>query len=228
MRRDEHTRSLYGPADYALKFADTASGRGVYSFCMCPGGLVIGCSSQPETLCVNGMSFSNRAGSRANAAIVVTVAPDDFGTRDALGGIAFQEHIERLAYAAGTMPYYAPAQRAADFMHSQPSSNLSCDEVSFTPGVTPVDLAGVMPGFIVEPLRRALVAFDKKILGFIEQGILIGVETRTSSPVRMLRDPDTFQAAGIAGLVPIGEGAGYSGGIVSSAVDGLRAARRVW
>ena len=223
MRRDESARNTYGPADYALKFADTASGRGVYSFCMCPGGLVIGCSSQPGTLCVNGMSFSKRSGSRANAAIVVTVSPDDFSSSDALGGIAFQEQIERLAYAAGASPYYAPAQRAADFMHGRASIDLPCEDISFTPGVTPADLASVLPGFIVEPLRRALAAFDKKIPGFIEQGILIGVETRTSSPVRMLRDPDTFQAAGIAGLVPVGEGAGYSGGIVSSAVDGLRA-----
>lgn len=186
---------------------------------------MIGCSSQPETLCVNGMSFSKRAGSRANAAIVVTVSPGDFCSSDSLGGIAFQEHIERLAYAAGGMPYYAPVQRAVDFISARASIDLPVEDISFTPGVTPVDLAGVLPGFIVEPLRRALVAFDKKIPGFVEQGILIGVETRTSSPVRMLRDPDTFQAAGIAGLLPVGEGAGYSGGIVSSAVDGLRAAR---
>lgn len=223
MRRDESARSAYGPADYALKHQDTASGRGVYSFCMCPGGLVIGCSSQSETLCVNGMSFSKRSGSQANAAIVVTIAPDDFGASDALGGIAFQEQIERLAYAAGASPYYAPAQRAADFMRGFCSFDLPQADISFTPGVTPADLAQVLPGFIVEPLRRALAEFDKKIPGFIEQGILIGVETRTSSPVRMLRDPDTFQAAGIAGLVPVGEGAGYSGGIVSSAVDGFRA-----
>jgi hypothetical protein len=193
---------------------------------MCPGGLVIGCASQQETLCVNGMSFSNRAGSRANAAIVVTVSPDDFGSSDRLGGIAFQEHVERVAYAAGARPYYAPAQRAVDFMGSRASIDLPCGDISYTPGVTPADLARVLPGFIVEPLRRALAAFDKKIPGFIDQGILIGVETRTSSPVRMLRDPDTFQAAGIAGLVPVGEGAGYSGGIVSSAVDGLRAGLR--
>jgi len=227
MRRDESTRSAYGPADYALKYQDTACGRGVYSFCMCPGGLVIGCSSQPETLCVNGMSFSNRAGSRANAAIVVTVAPDDFSSSGPLGGIVFQEHIEHLAYAAGAIPYYAPAQRAADFMRGFCSFDLPLADISFTPGVTPADLASVLPGFIVEPLRRAFAEFDKKIPGFIEQGILIGAETRTSSPVRMLRDPDTFQAAGIAGLVPVGEGAGYSGGIVSSAVDGLRAGWRV-
>ncbi|MBM4310182.1 MAG: FAD-binding protein [Deltaproteobacteria bacterium] len=227
MRRDGSARSAYGPADYALKHQDTVSGRGVYSFCMCPGGLVIGCSSQPETLCVNGMSFSKRSGSRANAAIVVTVAPDDFNSNDALGGIAFQEHIERLAYAAGGIPYYAPAQCVADFVRGCASIDLPCEHITYTPGVTPADLASLLPVFIVDPLRRALAAFDKKIPGFIEQGILIGFETRTSSPVRMLRDPDTFQAAGIAGLVPVGEGAGYSGGIVSSAVDGLRAGWRV-
>lgn len=224
MRRDKTTRSLYGPADYALKYADSASGRGVYSFCMCPGGLVIGCASQPETLCVNGMSFLNRSSAFSNAALVVTVTPDDYRDGGALGGIAFQEHIERRAYAAGESPYYAPAQGTADFMRGQASTILPFSDISFKPGVTASDLAGLLPGFIVEPLRRALTSFDKKIAGFIEQGILIGVETRTSSPVRMLRDLDTFQASGIAGLIPIGEGAGYAGGIVSSAVDGLRAA----
>lgn len=222
MRRDEQTRLVAGPAEYALTYADKDSGRGVYSFCMCPGGLVIGCSSQPETLCINGMSFSNRGSARANAALVVTVTPDDYMDGGVLGGIAFQELIERQAYVAGESTYYAPAQGAADFMRGQASTTLPVSDISFRPGVSASDLAGVLPGFVVEPLRRALIAFDKKIPGFIEQGVLIGVETRTSSPVRMLRNPDTFQATGIAGLVPVGEGAGYAGGIVSSAVDGLR------
>ena len=224
MRRDVHTRLVVGPAEYALTHADKDSGRGVYSFCMCPGGLVIGCSSQPGTLCVNGMSFSNRGSARANGALVVTVTPDDYKDGGVLGGIAFQEHIERLAYTAGSSPYYAPAQGAADFMRGQASTTLAVSDISFKPGVTASDLAGLLPGFVVEPLRRSLTCFDKKIPGFIDQGVLIGVETRTSSPVRMLRDQETFQAVGIAGLIPTGEGAGYAGGIVSSAVDGLRAA----
>ncbi len=224
MHRDEQASRFVGAAEYAVRHADKDSGRGVYSFCMCPGGLVVGCSSQPGTLCVNGMSFSNRAGSHANAALVVTVSPDDFSSENVLGGIEFQEHIEKQAFTAGSHPYFAPAQRAIDFIACQVSSDKSLAAHSFQPGVTPCDLAGLLPGFTVEPLRRALHAFDKKIPGFIEQGVLIGVETRTSSPVRMLRDPDTFQSIGIAGLVPVGEGAGYAGGIVSSAVDGLRAA----
>jgi len=222
---DEHAGRLAGAADYAVRHADAVSGRGVYSFCMCPGGMVIGCSSQPGTLCVNGMSFSNRAAAHANAALVVTVSPDDFTGANVLGGIELQERIEQQAYSAGSQPYFAPAQRAADFIAGRKSSDQSLAGLSFQPGVTSCDLAGLLPGFTVEPLRRALHAFDTKISGFIEQGVLIGVETRTSSPVRMLRDPDTFQSADIAGLVPVGEGAGYAGGIVSSAVDGLRA---VW
>jgi hypothetical protein len=224
MRRDAHASSVAGPAEYSVTYADKASGRGVYSFCMCPGGLVIGCSSQPGTVCVNGMSFSNRGSARANAALVVTVSPDDITTENALGGIELQERIEQQAYVAGSHPYFAPVQSAADFISGHVSSDIPFADISFKPGVTPCDLAGLLPDFIVEPLRRALFAFDKKIPGFIEQGILVGVETRTSSPVRMVRDPDTFQSVGIAGLVPVGEGAGYAGGIVSSAVDGLRAA----
>jgi len=173
------------------------------------------------------MSFSNRAGPHANAALVVTVGPDDFSSENVLGGIEFQEHIEKQAFAAGLHPYCAPAQRAIDFIADQMSSDQSLVGLSFQPGVTPYDFAKLLPGFIVEPLRRALHAFDKKIPGFIAQGVFIGVETRTSSPVRMLRDPDTFQSIGIAGLVPVGEGAGYAGGIVSSAVDGLKAALAV-
>ncbi len=224
MRRDAHTSGLAGAAEYSVKYTDIESGRGVYSFCMCPGGLVIGCSSQPGTLCVNGMSFSSRGGARANAALVVTISPDDITGEGVLGGIALQEHVEQLAYTAGSQPYYAPAQSAADFTNGLVCSDRSFADVSYMPGVTPADFGGLLPGFIVEPLRRALQAFDKKIPGFIEQGILVGVETRTSSPVRMVRDSETFQSLGITGLFPVGEGAGYAGGIVSSAVDGLRAA----
>jgi uncharacterized FAD-dependent dehydrogenase len=223
MRRNVHT-SLAGAAEYSVKYADKVSGRGVYSFCMCPGGLVIGCSSQPNTLCVNGMSFSNRGGTHANAALVVTVSPDDVTAENALSGIDLQERIEQQAYAAGSHPFFAPVQSAADFISGQVSSDHSFADLSFQPGMTSCDFAGLLPGFIVEPLRRALHVFDKKIPGFIEQGVLVGVETRTSSPVRMVRDPENFQSVGIAGLIPVGEGAGYAGGIISSAVDGLRAA----
>ncbi len=224
MRRDDKTRLVAGAAEYTVTYADKASGRGVYSFCMCPGGLVIGCSSQSGTLCVNGMSFSNRGSSRANAALVVTVSPDDYNEGGVLGGIALQEQIESRAYAAGTAPFYAPAQCAADFISGYASLNHPFADISYKPGVTPGDFTALLPDFTVEPLRRALLVFDRKIPGFIDQGVLIGVETRTSSPVRMVRDPETFQSDGIAGLFPVGEGAGYAGGIVSSAVDGLKAA----
>lgn len=222
MLGDGNTGAEFGPAAYYLRYADRDSSRGVYSFCMCPGGVVIGCSSQPQTLCVNGMSFSNRASGRANAAIVVTVAPDDFSEAGGLGGLALQEHIEKKAFSSVSRPYCAPAQCAADFLQGRVSKAASID-TTFRPGSAPADLAALLPSCVVEPLRNALRAFDHKIPGFIDNGVLVGVETRTSSPVRMVRDPATFQAVGIAGLVPVGEGSGYAGGIVSSAVDGLRA-----
>jgi uncharacterized FAD-dependent dehydrogenase len=224
MFRNAQSRSQAGAAEYSVRYTDIVSGRGVYSFCMCPGGLVIGCSSQPGTLCVNGMSFSNRDNARANAALVVTVGPDDYNEEEVLDGIVLQEQIESLAYAAGAAPFSAPAQRAADFIIGRVSSEQFFGDICYKPGVTPSDLGRLLPDFTVGPLRRALQEFDKKIPGFVAQGVLIGVETRTSSPVRMLRDPKTFQSDGIAGLFPAGEGAGYAGGIVSSAVDGLRAA----
>jgi uncharacterized FAD-dependent dehydrogenase len=171
------------------------------------------------------MSFSNRAAPHANAAIVVTVAPEDFSVDNVLGGMQLQEHMEQQAFSAGAQPCFAPAQTAADFIEGRVSKEHSLADISFRPGVTQCDLAEFLPAFAVEPLKRALQAFDAKIPGFIDQGVLIGVETRTSSPVRMVRNPDTFQSVDIMGLVPVGEGAGYAGGIVSSAVDGLRAVR---
>lgn len=214
-----------GAADYFFSHKDAESGRGVYSFCMCPGGFVIGCATSDGQLCTNGMSTYGRDSGRANAAVVVTVREDDFADQGPLGGIAFQEQLERAAFTAGGGSFFAPVQRASDFIGNPPGDlpqqDISC---SYRPCINSSDLRLLLPDFIRGPLQRGLAAFDKKLSGFIKEGILIGVETRTSSPVRIARDRDTYHARGIRGLIPVGEGSGYAGGIVSSAVDGMQAA----
>jgi uncharacterized protein len=232
--RAEHPASLinriqYGPAcengvlpqaEYALTFNNKITGRGTYSFCMCPGGEVINSSSEPGMLCVNGMSFSKRNSFFSNAAIVVTVRPEDTGG-DILAGIEFQRSLERAAFDAGAGGFYAPAQRVTSFIAEKKDSSLP--QSSFMPGIRPSE-NNYLPFWIASEIRLALRQFEKRMRGFItEEAVLIGVETRTSSPLRIMRGAD-MQSVGVQGLYPAGEGAGYSGGIVSSAVDGIRAA----
>lgn len=214
-----------GPADYFFSYKDKISSRGVYTFCMCPGGSVIACSSSEGELCTNGMSTYSRRSSLANAAVVVTVGPDDFSGQDVLEGIEFQRLLEKAAFHMGGGNFFAPVQLPAHFLsedskYSDPKEK-SC---SYLPGVTPADLRMLLPEFIRGPLGRGLRHFEKKMPGFIAEGLLVGVETRTSSPVKILRNQKNFHAVGIRGLIPVGEGSGYAGGIVSSAVDGIRAA----
>lgn len=212
-----------GPADYFLTYTDRESGRGVYTFCMCPGGYVISCSTQQGELTTNGMSNYLRDSPWANAAVVVTVAPTDFNVQDPLTGIEFQKTLEHKAFIMGGKQFRIPAQPARDFLKGENTrrDSLSC---SCVPGAMPADLNALLPEFISRPLKRALQHFNQKIAGFIDEGTLFGVETRTSSPVRIKRSTHNFQAIGIKGLIPIGEGAGYAGGIMSCAVDGIRAA----
>ena len=213
------------PASYAVTFTDKESGRGVYSFCMCPGGRVIGCAEEPDILCTNGMSSSRRDTPWANAAIVVSVMTHDFMGEDPFAGVELQTMLEHQAYTLGGGGFKAPAQTAADFLLPLKQETASeLPRCSYRPGVNAADLRKLFPVWIREPLQRALLAFDKKIPGFISEGILIGVETRTSCPLRIVRNPKTFYAQGIEGLIPIGEGSGYAGGIMSSAVDGISSA----
>jgi uncharacterized FAD-dependent dehydrogenase len=207
-------------ADYRLAWTNPATGRGTYSFCMCPGGEVVNSSSEPELLCVNGMSSSRRDLPRSNAALVTTVGPED-GPGGILGGLEFQRSLERAAHAAGGGSQCSPGTGARAFLDRRPSSSLP--ETSYLPRVAAADFDAVLPAFLSAELRLALADFDRKIPGFVDRGTLIGVETRTSSPVRILRGGD-FQSPGLSGLFPAGEGAGYAGGIVSSAVDGVRIA----
>ncbi len=209
-------------AEYRMTFTDTVSGRGIYTFCMCPGGEIINASSEPGMLAVNGMSLSARDMPRSNAALVVTVTPNDF-PGGPLAGIDFQRGIERAAFLAGGGGFRAPAQSIASFMAGA-GPEPSLRESSYRPGVTPNRIESYLPHWLAGALRAGIAAFDRKMRGFAgPEGMLVGAETRTSSPVRVLRGGD-FQSISMRGLYPAGEGAGYAGGIVSSAVDGIRVA----
>jgi uncharacterized FAD-dependent dehydrogenase len=213
-------------ADYRLTYNEEAGDRrGVYSFCMCPGGVVVTTPTRPEELCINGMSHASRAGRYANSALVVTVGLPDFAphaSRGVFAGAAFQEAAERAAYLAGGGAYVAPAARLTDFAAGRVSQDLPA--TSYRRGLAPADLGTLYPSEVVAALRRALGDFDRKMRGFLtSEAKLIGVETRTASPIRVPRGDD-LQALGARGLFPAGEGMGYGGGIVSAAVDGMRAA----
>ena len=217
--------ALLGAADYKLVH-HAGNGRSAYSFCMCPGGTVVAAASEPGRLVTNGMSQYSRNERNANAGIVVAVTPDDY-PGDALAGIAFQRRWEEAAFAAGGGTYAAPAQRVGDFLAGRPSTGLGSVVPSYQPGVRPADLATCLPGYAVEAIREALPAFERQIPGFaMDDAVMTGVETRTSSPVRMLRRRDG-RSVNVAGLYPSGEGAGHAGGILSAGIDGIRAAEAV-
>jgi uncharacterized FAD-dependent dehydrogenase len=216
---------LLGAADYKLVH-HCSNGRSVYSFCMCPGGTVVAAASEPGRVVTNGMSQYSRNERNANAGIVVGITPADYPGHP-LAGVAFQRHFEELAFAAGGGTYAAPAQRVGDFLAQRGSTTLGEVVPSYRPGVQPTDLAACLPDFAVEAIREALPAFDRQIKGFaLADAVLTGVETRTSSPIRIRRD-DSFQSVNTRGLYPAGEGAGYAGGILSAGVDGIRIAEAV-
>ena len=214
-----------GAASYKL-ICHTPDGRGVYTFCMCPGGHVIAAASQPEGVVVNGMSFHARDAENSNSALLVGVRPEDFGEDHPLAGLVLQRRIEKAAYAAGGGGYRAPAQRVEDFLAGRASRGFGSVVPSYRPGVVPADLRTVLPSFITENLKTGLRAMNTQLSGFaMPDAVLTAPETRSSSPVRLLRD-DGGEAEGCSGLFPVGEGAGYAGGIVSAAIDGISAACR--
>jgi uncharacterized FAD-dependent dehydrogenase len=221
---------ILGAADYKLVHhckAPEAEGRAVYSFCMCPGGTVVAAASEPGRLVTNGMSQYSRNERNANAGIVVSITPERDYPGSPLAGIEFQRHWEERAFVAGGGDYRAPAQRVEDFLAGRPSTKLGEVIPSYRPGVTPTDLAQCLPDFAVAAIREALPAFDRQIKGFaMGDAVMTGVETRTSSPLRIRRD-ETGQSLNTPGLFPAGEGAGYAGGILSAGVDGIRAAEAV-
>src|SRR5262245_48538935 len=214
-----------GAADYKLAHHGS-NGRSVYSFCMCPGGTVVAATSEPGRVVTNGMSQYSRNERNANAGIVVGITPADY-PGDLLAGVAFQRHWEERAFEAGGGTYAAPAQRVGDFLARRASTTLGEVVPSYRPGVRPTDLAVCLPDFAVDAIREALPAFDQKIKGFsLADAVMTGVETRTSSPIRIGRDR-SFQSLNTRGLYPAGEGAGYAGGILSAGVDGIRVAEAV-
>lgn len=219
---------LLGAADYKLVH-HCQNGRTVYSFCMCPGGTVVAAASEPGHLVTNGMSQYSRNERNANAAIVVDVNPDDFnGKENPLAGIDFQRELEQKAFILGGENYNAPCQRIGDFLKGVPSKKLGKVIPSYTPGVTPCNLADALPVFAIEALREAIPAFEKNIPGFsMADAVLTGTETRTSSPIRIVRDRESFESISVKGLYPAGEGAGYAGGILSSAIDGIEVAQAI-
>ena len=214
-----------GPAEYQLAFKKDE--RAAYTFCMCPGGLVVAAASGEGEVVTNGMSYHSRDGINANSALVVSVGPNDFGSLHPLAGIKFQKVWERAAFQAGGGKYFAPVQTLGDFIDKRVSPDASKVIPTYKPGVTPSDLSKCLPEFVVGMIIKAIGEFDKQIKGFaMKDAVLTGVETRTSAPVRILRS-NNFEAEGITGLYPAGEGAGYAGGIISAAVDGMRIAEAI-
>ena len=214
-----------GAADYKLVH-HAANGRDVYSFCMCPGGTVVAAASEPGRVVTNGMSQYSRNERNANAGIVVGITPSDY-PGGALAGIDFQRHWEERAFVAGGENYKAPAQKVGDFLAGRASTELGEVIPSYRPGVTPTDLSSCLPDFAIAAIREALPAFGRQIKGFdMEDAVLTGVETRTSSPIRIGRGDD-LQSLNTRGLFPAGEGAGFAGGILSAGVDGIKVAEAV-
>jgi uncharacterized FAD-dependent dehydrogenase len=215
-----------GAADYKLVH-HAKNGRSVYSFCMCPGGTVVAATSEPGRVVTNGMSQYSRNERNANSGIVVGIDPERDYPGGPLAGIELQERLEAHAYVMGGSNYQAPAQLVGDFVAGRPSTALGSVEPSYKPGVTLGDLAPSLPDFAIEAIREALPAFDRQIKGYnLHDAVLTGIETRTSSPLRITRGAD-LQSLNLKGLFPAGEGAGYAGGILSAGVDGIRIAEAV-
>ena len=212
------------PADYKL-FTHLSNGRGVYTFCMCPGGSVVNASSEECGIATNGMSRFARDGLNANSALLVGITPEDYGTNHALAGIYFQQDIERRAYNISG-GYKAPAQTVGDFLAKKPSTNCGKVKPTFLPAVHYCSIDQCLPSFITDAMREGIKVFDRKLHGFADpDAILTAPETRSSSPVRIIRD-ESYEAS-LKGVIPCGEGAGYAGGIMSAAVDGIRCAEAV-
>jgi uncharacterized protein len=216
---------LLGAADYRLVHHAT-NGRSVYSFCMCPGGTVVAATSEPQRVVTNGMSQYSRNERNANAGMVVGIEPRDY-PGGPLAGVALQRELESRAFVLGGGDYQAPAQLLGDFIAGRPSTQLGDVEPSYQPGVTLGDLHAALPDYAIAALREALPAFGRKIKGFDMPGaVLTGVETRTSSPLKITRGED-YQSLNVRGLYPAGEGASYAGGILSAGVDGIRVGEAV-
>ncbi|WP_160683961.1 FAD-dependent protein [Clostridium sp. C2-6-12] len=224
---ESHEHPKLGAADYRLTYQSERLKRGVYSFCMCPGGVVVAAASEEGRLVSNGMSYHARDLANANSALVVTVSPEDFDGDSPLRGMEFQRHYENLAFKLGGGNYKAPIQLVGDFMKDRPSTKLGEVIPSYTRGYEFKELKNCLPDYVIEALKEGIQNFDNKIKGYgREDAVLTGIETRTSAPVRIHRDND-LQSINVGGLYPAGEGAGFAGGIISAAVDGIRVAEQI-
>jgi uncharacterized FAD-dependent dehydrogenase len=218
---------ILGAADYKLVH-HASNGRAVYSFCMCPGGTVVAAASEPGRVVTNGMSQYSRNERNANSAIVVSISPEVDYPGHPLAGIAFQRELEEKAFHLGGGTYNAPGQLMGDFVAGKASTDFGAVVPSYKPGITLTDLAQILPEYAVTALREAFPAFDKQLKGYFKHdAVLTGLETRTSSPIRIKRRDDTLQSLNTKGLFPAGEGAGYAGGILSAGVDGIKVAEAV-
>lgn len=236
--RIEHSAQMIKEAQYGVssnhkklgaakyKLVQHTTNRSVYTFCMCPGGYVVPAASEPETVVVNGMSKYLQNGDNSNSALLVPVTPADFGSDHPLAGIEFLRRFERQAFKIGGENYYAPAQLVGDFLNNRNSTKSASILASYKPGVKFTKIDSCLPDYVIESIREAIPLLDKKLSGFANpEAVLTGVETRSSSPVRIERSDD-FQS-NILGIYPAGEGAGYAGGIVSSALDGIKVAEAI-
>lgn len=215
------------PAEYKLAYHDKETGRSCYTFCMCPGGFVMASSSEENTIVTNGMSKFARDEENANSAVLVNVTPEDFKEDSPLEGMYFQKELEEKAFELGGKNYFAPIQRVEDFVENRKTEFLGEVNPTYKPGVTYSNLNDILPEFVSRTLKRGIQYFDTKIKGFADKdAILTGVETRSSSPVRIVRNED-FMSESVYGLYPCGEGPGYAGGIMSSAVDGIKCAIKI-
>ncbi len=225
---DFYDNPRLGAADYKLTHK-CQNGRSAYTFCMCPGGEVIASSSSEGELVVNGMSYHARSGRNANSALLVNVETRDFESEHPLAGVHFQQEYEKKAFELGGSDYTAPVQNVGDFVKKRPSHSIDgAVKPTYKPAVRPSDIRNCLPEFVCESLREGIANMNRKLKGFsMDDAVITGIETRSSSPVRILRDMETLESVNVKGLYPSGEGAGYAGGIVSAAVDGIRSAQSI-
>ena len=222
-------RDLLGAANYNLVARGQDGGhRDVYTFCMCAGGHIIPSVSQPDMFCTNGMSNSRHDTGFANSGLMVTIEPEEFGGTDPLAGVRLQQQFETMGYRLGRSEYLAPSQRARDFLKGRSPDPADRIDTSYIRGSVPASLEMVLPASVIETIRWALPLLDRKYhKAFLPEAVLVGPEMRGSAPVRIVRDRQSFQSPGCDGLYPVGEGAGFAGGIISASVDGVRAAREL-
>ena len=222
----DKTKLQLPPAEYKLVYHDKDTGRSCYSFCMCPGGTVMASSSEENTIVTNGMSNFARNGSNANSAVLVNVTPDDFSDISPLAGMYFQKDLEEKAFILGGSNYFAPIQKVSDFINNKKSTSIGNIKPSYLPGVTLSNLNEILPSFVSQTLKEGILDFDTKLSGFANpDSILTGVETRSSSPIRIIRNENLI--SNILGVYPCGEGAGYAGGIMTAAIDGIKCAIKI-